>query len=181
MPTTPREVLTKLVHDVAALTKRIELLETLCVQADPWDEPMELDRPPTVADDNPQAITMLDGNVTFAEPNAQQVAMRAEWVDKLGLENLPKEHGLDHEAAKAAYRSGGPMWLYLFDREFVTTLPPECRRAMVEDVLAGGGQREAIEMGRDLMKLDLDGRRAAENVANQIADGYRPAGSMTQE
>lgn len=50
-----------------------------------------------------------------------------------------------------AYAKGGPLLLYYSDRDFVMGLPAEWKAAMVRDV-SEESPREALEMGRDILK-----------------------------
>lgn len=156
-PTTPREVLAQLVADVAALTDRVAALEN--ADPDGWDDPFDAALPES---ETRAAEVADDGSVQGEPPNAEQIAQRGALLPRLGFENLPKEHGLTVQEAADAYLKGGPMWLHWFDRDFVLTLPQDVRGALVDDVLAGGYQQDAIELGRDILKDDGESRRGAE-------------------
>lgn len=165
MPTTPREVLAQLVVDVAALTARVAKLEA--ADTDGWDEPFETEALPIGSAAPPPLAqrameTAADGIIDFGSPNEAQRIQRADLVDRLELENLPKEHGQSKTEANAAYLSGGPLWLYLLDRDFVMTLSQELRAALVDDLIAGGFEQDATELGRDILKDDGESRRGAE-------------------
>lgn len=166
MPT-PLDVLKQLTEDVRALTERVKALEDV-PPAFNWDAQILDDDPfdDDPFDDIPAAAAVrqaeiTDGDVVLAPPTAQQEALREDLLDRLELENLPAEHGLSRGDAGLAYISGGPMWLYHFDREFLMSLSADVRRAMVDDVAAGGHQLETQEFARDVLKSD-DPRRAAE-------------------
>jgi hypothetical protein len=57
----------------------------------------------------------------------------------------------DSEDWSEAYAKGGPMWLYLGNRELVMSMPDGVRTALVQDVIEDSPQ-DAHEMGRDILK-----------------------------
>lgn len=61
------------------------------------------------------------------------------------------EHLGHSENWNHAYAIGGPMWLYLGNRDLVMTLPDQIKQALIEDVLEDSPQ-DAHEMGRDILK-----------------------------
>lgn len=93
------------------------------------------------------------GRETVEIPPAtpEQKRLRTRVLPALALENLPAEHGVTKQVANAAYVQGGPMWLYLFDRDYVMGLSPEVRKAMFEDVLLTNPD-EAHELASDILK-----------------------------
>jgi hypothetical protein len=58
------------------------------------------------------------------------------------------------------YATGGPVWLYENDREFVMTLSPSIKQHLVADVTMND-PKYAHEMARDILKADADDSRAA--------------------
>lgn len=73
----------------------------------------------------------------------------------------------DGEDWTEAYELGGPMWLYLSNRDLVMSYPADVLRAMVEDVEEDSPQ-DAREMARDVLK-------------EACADGPSSAGMRTAE
>lgn len=57
---------------------------------------------------------------------------------------------LDQQAVEA-YVKGGPMWLYLTDRDFVMQMPVQWKRFMVQDVNKDS-PKDAYDLGRDILK-----------------------------
>lgn len=68
----------------------------------------------------------------------------------------------------AAYGVGGPMWLYLGNRDLVMSYPEEIRRRMVEDVEQDSPE-DAHEMSRDILKAACE--TGPGSPAMHIADG----------
>lgn len=67
-----------------------------------------------------------------------------------------------------AYGKGGPMWLYLSNRDLVMSYPEEIRRRMVEDVEQDSPE-DAHEMSRDILKAACE--TGPGSPAMHIADG----------
>lgn len=61
----------------------------------------------------------------------------------------------DGEDWNTAYAKGGPMWLYLANRDLVLSYPIDVQRAMVADV-EEDDPRAAQEMGRDILKAPCE-------------------------
>lgn len=101
-----------------------------------------------------------DGDLVFMPPTPAQRRLRERIVKHIHFEDWRQQDAgaksegsvpLDPEAAAEAYIEGGPGWLYHYDRAFVTSLGPELRAAMVEDV-AAQSPTQAHELARDLLK-----------------------------
>jgi hypothetical protein len=61
----------------------------------------------------------------------------------------------DGEDWTEAYAAGGPLWLYIGNRDLVMSYPEPARAAMVQDVLEDS-PADAAEMGRDVLKAGFD-------------------------
>ncbi len=88
--------------------------------------------------------------VDIPKPSADRARSRYEWATATQLGGMLTP-SLSTEEAADAYAKGGPMWLYLYDRDAVMSLPVEWRRAFVEDV-ERDSPAQAQEMGRDILK-----------------------------
>lgn len=79
----------------------------------------------------------------------ERKATRREFAKQIGIPGqyptFPEEDILH------AYELGGPMWLYLNDRDFVMKLPDVYRQQMVLDVMQDS-ERDGTNMGRDILK-----------------------------
>jgi hypothetical protein len=76
---------------------------------------------------------------------------------------------MDNEEAAIAYGIGGPMWLYLPQRETIMGLPEHVRQMMVEDV-ERDSPAQAQELGRDILKSFEPNTQdvTVESFANQM-------------
>lgn len=91
-----------------------------------------------------------DGLVDLPVPSDAVQDERYDWA----LENhigTRFDTGLSDEDFALAFSKGGPMWLYLGNRDAVMQMPVDWRRAFVEDI-AQQSQRQAHEVGRDILK-----------------------------
>lgn len=118
---------------------------------DPWSQPLDWgDTPP--ADLGP-AMEVQSGDdwseITIRPVSDEKQEKRELFAQEvLMLENLD---GIDDEEAYAAYAKGGPLWLHVFDREYVMGLSIQARMGMVADVLEE--DREAAHLlSRDILK-----------------------------
>lgn len=165
----------------------VKLLEDQAESRDWLEEDIDLggDAPSTadiIKDSAPEPATVDEdaGEIRILPPNRKQRKFREAWLDRIALENLPKEWGLSKEEADAAYMEGGPVWLYLAGagfavdqksgRDYVMSLPPEVRACMVNDLEMGEvSPRWIHEFARDILKVDgEESRRAAETFAEQV-------------
>lgn len=94
-------------------------------------------------------------DVVIPEATEEQARMRHSLIPLINLGGLPKQHGLDKEPAEEAYLTGGPYWLYLFDRDYVMGLPPEAKQAMYQDLLIDDVRR-ATDFARDVLKEEVE-------------------------
>jgi hypothetical protein len=200
---TPRELIVELWRRVQALEEKVAELEERTAPDPEWDTPLDLDgllagAAPTTADISPVLKTraaepeplQVDedaGVIDIVPPNRKQRKFRDAWLPRIALENLPAEWGLTKEEADAAYKEGGPVWLYLAGagfaeehkagRDYILSLPADVRTAMVNDLILGEvSPRWVQEFGRDILKDETEGRRAAEVFAEATAGGYRMPG-----
>lgn len=74
---------------------------------------------------------------------------------------------LDHQTAVEAFVKGGPAWLYVYDRDFVISMPTNWKQALVADV-EQDSPREAAEMARDILK---DGQGVDQQTALETLYG----------
>jgi hypothetical protein len=82
---------------------------------------------------------------------------------------------LDEEDALTGFARGGPLWLYLDNRDVVMQLPVHVRQAFIQDV-ALDSAKDAQEMARDILKSESPGDpEQAIDAIDQIseADGRR--------
>ncbi len=75
-----------------------------------------------------------------------RAALATDW--KIGPMLTP---ALTIEEAADAYAKGGPMWLYLYDRDAVMSMPADWRREFVADVMKDS-PAQAQELARDILK-----------------------------
>lgn len=190
-----KEILLDLARRVGQLED--EVAELKKHRGDDWlEEELDLDVTPAVApEDKPDPMQQdeASGDIQILAPNRAQREFRKRWLDRIALENLPKEWGLKKEEADEAYLEGGPVWLYLTaagfneeeksGRHYILSLPEDVRASMVNDLMLGDVSPKWIhEFGRDILKdaSDEGAKRAATIISDQIAEGYVPAGSMAQ-
>lgn len=103
----------------------------------------------------------LDGElVGFPAASMQLKAARAVWLDDKPVHSLLAQgNALTELELRDAYVRGGPMWLYLYDREAIMAMPPPWRMDMVQDVEIDS-PAQAQELARDILKdLSSDGGR----------------------
>lgn len=99
----------------------------------------------------PTQSIQVDDTTTVAlpVPSYTQLVDRRQWAASRKLhEFLP----LSEVEAEDAFTKGGPMWLYLYDRDAVLSLPVEWRRELVE-MIAEDSIPESQEVGRDILKI----------------------------
>jgi len=128
-------------------------------------------RPPVEMVDNSGEATEThfddDGNaiVDLPKPTPDQIDFRGELVGRLGLQD---HYGPELGAqAEESFIRGGPLLLYLSDREFVRSLPDDVRINMIYDV-EKSSPREAHEMARDLLKATTDAANDLEAAKERI-------------
>lgn len=108
-----------------------------------------------------------DGNaiVDLPAPTPEQIDVRAGIVPQLGLRD---QYGEELGAqAEESFIRGGPLLLYLSDRDFVNQLPSNVKALLVDDVLQSS-PREAHEMARDILKASTDDSNDLEAVKSRI-------------
>jgi hypothetical protein len=102
----------------------------------------------TTADD--REITV---DIPPASPERQE--SRRSWAVGVDLGGQIKPELPNDEAAEA-FAKGGPMWLYLYDRDAVMGMPLQWRRDFVRDV-EQDSPAQAQELGRDILKSEDPG------------------------
>lgn len=142
-------------EDVQALTAKLRLAE------DPGTVPH------AVAG---ALIQETDGVVELPPPTPELAARRAKWAIDVRLGDM-LDPPMDLDAAARAYAKGGPMWLYLGDREAMLGMPDQWLRMFVADVHEQS-PRQAQELARDILKaVEPDGNMAPtlDTMANQVS------------
>ena len=135
-------------------------------------------QPPPELHDNSGAATEThfddDGTaiVELPKPTPEQIDERAQIVGRLGLIDQYGEEV--RSAAEDSFVRGGPLLLYLSDREYVNSLPYDVKIALVEDV-EKSSPREAQEMARDILKANTDDANdltaATERIMGDVESG----------
>lgn len=100
--------------------------------------------------------TLIDIKPVSDEKRARREAFATEVLD---FGAYTKELELDEDTAVQAYGLGGPVWLYLGNRELFMQYPWDVRRVMVQDVLEEDPE-VARDMGRDVLVMDEDAGEA---------------------
>lgn len=126
-------------------TKLDQLTDPDPAPADPWGE-WSNDGP-----DVPEEYTEGETVVTFDDDGNAEVELPEVSAEKKKLRQEFAAGIFQSEELIDAYVEGGPMWLYIYDRDFVMGLPEESRRIMVADWEAIN-PKEALQMGRDILK-----------------------------
>lgn len=91
-----------------------------------------------------------EADISFKMPDAERLtARRAFERERLHLAEYLAD---DTQDWTEAYAMGGPMWLYLGNRDLVMSMPDSVRQAMVQDLIDTGAADDAHEMGRDILK-----------------------------
>lgn len=104
----------------------------------------------------PVQITELGDNtlVEIAPPSPEKLERRRQFErDHLRLHDA-LGGAADGDDWADVYAKGGPMWLYVGNRELFMSYPDETRAAMVQDVLEDD-PASAHEMGRDVLKQPM--------------------------
>lgn len=109
--------------------------------------------------DNGEAI------IDLPVPTPEQIDFRGEIVTRLGLRDQYGEQ-LGEEAEDSFVR-GGPLLLYLSDREFVNGMADDIKRLLVSDV-EQSSPKEAQEMARDILKTNSDDSNDLDAVRERI-------------
>lgn len=105
--------------------------------------------------------------VDLPVPTPEQVDFRAELISRMGLrDQYGEELG---EVAEDSFVRGGPLLLYLSDRDYVNSLPDDLKRLLVQDVEASS-PKEAHQMARDILKENTDESNDLDAAANRIND-----------
>lgn len=98
-------------------------------------------------------VTTTDADaitVNLPAPDGRTRRTRYDWAYDIKLGHMI-EPQLDEHVGARAYAKGGPMWLYLYDRDAVMKMPPEWRRMFVTDVQQQS-PAQAQELARDILK-----------------------------
>ena len=96
-----------------------------------------------------QAISVGANTVDLPVPTEEQRLARLYWALKRKLwDFIP----LEQEQACEAFAKGGPMWLYLGNRDAVMAMPVEWRRELVE-MVAEDSIAQSQELGADILKI----------------------------
>lgn len=131
-------------EDRAALEAQLKLLTDKGYGIEP--EKLEEGVRPVVEQDE-HGNTVVD----FPAPDEQQLAMRKRFVEDVLLKDPAREHLAE------PFLKGGPLYLYLGDRDFVANeMPPQFRSLFVQDVERNSPQ-DAREMARDILKVPTEG------------------------
>lgn len=139
----PQEALAVIARGLDALFQEIQDIkaqrDAALVDSSTWGT-WDTGRP----EDRVKVTEDADGNTEVELPPVtdEMKDKRRKFARNIGLEDDNIEY----------YAKGGPLWLYLGDREFVMGLPVEWRRDMVQDVMETGLTKDAEEMGRDVLK-----------------------------
>lgn len=143
---------------IAAALDRIEgqLRLQQDIKLDPWSGQWSLeDQPPLQANYGSlgQRGVKVTGDESSTEvelpPVTPERMERRRQFERQSLK-LGEYLGIDEDWTEA-YAHGGPMWLYLGNRDLVMSLPDHVRRALVEDAIEDSTQ-DAEEMARDILK-----------------------------
>lgn len=138
----PQEAMLALATSLDALRELVTHLNV------PTDE-LALEWTPDQAEQRTRITTTDDSaDIEIPPPNEERLEQRRIFEQqqlRLG------EHLGTSEDWTEAYAKGGPMWLYLGNRDLVMSYPESIRAAMVEDVIATS-PLDAEEMGRDVLK-----------------------------
>lgn len=130
-------------EDRLALEARLRLLEDDgTVPANPVPEGRRII---TTANDNEITVDLPE-----ADPARQHA--RYDFAFNYALGGMLDPPLGDTEAADA-YAKGGPMWLYLYDRDAVMSMPVDWRRQFVQDV-EFDSPAQAHELARDILKSE---------------------------
>lgn len=128
-------------------------------------------QPPTELHDNSGSATETHYDeagaaiVDLPKPTPEQIDFRGELVSRLGLrDQYGDELG---EKAEDSFVRGGPLLLYLSDREFVNGMADDIKRLLVSDVELSS-PREAHEMSRDILKANTDQANDLDAVRDRI-------------
>jgi hypothetical protein len=89
--------------------------------------------------------------VDIPPPDAKRAAQRRKFVEAAGLYDFVTQPVLTKEEFNAAYVKGGPMWLYLGDRDAVMAMPEQMRYLLVADI-EQDSPVQAQEVARDILK-----------------------------
>lgn len=92
-------------------------------------------------------------DVNIPPPTPARKDAREVWAIQVALWEFIS--GLTRRDAIAAYATGGPEWLYAYDRDAVVNMPLDWRRDLIND-LAIDSQAAAHEMSRDILKADFN-------------------------
>lgn len=104
-----------------------------------------------VAVEHAAEIIQHGDTATVELPSVSLERYHARWSFAKSTLKLDEALG-DGEDWFDAYATGGPMWLYLGNRDLVMSYPVETRRAMIEDVELDSPQ-DAADMARDILKV----------------------------
>lgn len=128
-------------------------------------------QPPTELHDNSGSATETHYDdagaaiVDLPKPTPEQIDFRGELVGRLGLQD---QYGITvGEQAEDSFIRGGPLLLYLSDREFVNGMADDIKRLLVSDVEVSS-PREAHEMARDILKSNTDDANDLDAVRDRI-------------
>jgi hypothetical protein len=122
-----------------------------------WSEPIDhssewLMTAQDQAKSNDRAVEVIENgdttDIVLRTPSEEKMQRRREFE----AQHLRLSETLgDAEDWNEAYAKGGPMWLYIGNRELVMSYPEQVRSLMIEDVIEDS-PKDAHEMGADLLK-----------------------------
>jgi hypothetical protein len=123
----------------------------------PERSPEWLDVAQQVVADSPRAAEIVeigDGttDIVIKGPSPEKMQARRAFATHVLKLN---EYLGDEQNWADVYAKGGPLWLYLGNRELVMSYPQEIKKALIEDVEEDSPQ-DAHEMGRDLLKFPCE-------------------------
>lgn len=108
--------------------------------------------------------TETTAEIEIAPTSPKKMAQRA--LFERQVLKLANSYGNEQDWTEV-YAKGGPLWLYMTDREFVAGLPYPIRQMMVSDVMEDDPDT-AQEMGRDILKFA--GESGPGSSAMMVAD-----------
>ena len=160
----PQEALLVIANALDQLLHRQQILEDLLTERQPakvddgwgeWEEPAR-PGPAYTETQNGEDSTLIDIKPVSDEKRERREAFAREVLD---FGAYTKELELDEDTAVQAYGLGGPVWLYIGNRDLFLQYPWEVRRMMVRDVLEEDPET-ARDMGRDVLVLEEDAGEA---------------------
>jgi hypothetical protein len=104
--------------------------------------------------------------VDLPKPNAEAKLAWAEQAEQV-MKHAPADFGLTLDEAMDAYRKGGPLWLAMYDHDYLMSLPFSWRQEMAESVILYAHDA-GVDLANDILRANQED---SQDFAHSVIEG----------